>query len=289
MYIKLSTIEAGGNTNPILIENFPAPSTELRTNYVDAPNRDGQLVGRDFLGSSTWGFDFVTNKSNLQEAFSEIGKLEHVWKDSKNRLNSNVAIPLRYSLDGTNWFRIYGRCGQFTGSTPDVLATLGVARATADFVQTRVEHFSDTEHLNTITYVPPVQGGLTAPLTSPLTSSGTGEERGGFVTNGGNVPTPLSIRFYGPISNPVLRSEAGWEVSYRGSIATGDYVDINPLMGTVKRKNGSSVAGNLGTKVRLSKVNLPVGQSTLYLSGTDSTGLSKVELRWRDAWSSMQY
>ncbi|MGQ3385299.1 hypothetical protein [Glutamicibacter sp. TV12E] len=289
MFIKIGSIEAGGNTNPILIENLSAPSTELRTEYVDAPNRDGQLVGRDFLGSSTWGFDFVSNKSNLQESFSEIGKLEHVWKDSKNRLSSNVAFPLRYSLDGTNWYRVYGRCGKFTGSTPDVLATLGVARATADFVQTRVEHFSDIENLNTITYIPPVQGGLKAPLVSPLTTTGRGVERGGFVDNEGNVATPLSIRFVGPISNPVLRSETGWEVSYRGSIAAGDYVDINPLMGTVKRKNGSSVAGNLGTKVRLSKVNLPVGRSNLYLSGNDSTGLSKVELRWRNAWTSAQY
>lgn len=289
MFIKIGSIEAGGDTKPIIIENFSAPSTELRSNNNDAPNRDGQMVGKDYLGSSTWGFDFVSNKSNLQEAYKEVGKLEAVWKDSKSRLNSNVTIPLRYSLDGTNWYRIHGRCGQFTGATPDVLATLGVARATADFVQTRIEHFSDTEKMNTITYIPPIQGGLKAPLTSPLTTVGRGAERGGFVENQGNLPTPLNVRFVGPISNPVLRSEAGWEVSYRGSIGAGDYVTIDPLHGTVKRKNGASVAGNLGTRVRLSKVNLPVGKSTLYLSGTDSTGTSRVELRWRDAFSSMQY
>lgn len=288
MYIKIGNVQAGGYDSPLIIENFDAPSTTLRTDYTDRPNADGVMVGRDWLGSSTWGFDLATNRSNLQDAMSEVNALERVWKDSKSRLASGVALPLSYSLDGSRWFRVYGRCGQFTGSSPSVLARLGVARVTADFVQTRTEHFSEAEHLETITYVPPVQAGLTAPLVAPLTSVGTGAERAGFVINNGDLPTPLKIKFFGPIQNPVLRSAAGWEVGIRSTIGAGDWVEIDPLMGTVKKRNGSAVAGLLTTRTRLSTVNLPVGQSELFLSGVDLTNTSKVEVRWRDAYTGLQ-
>ena len=289
MYIKIGNVQAGGPDSPLIIESFEAPSTELRTNYVDRPNGDGKFVGRDWLGSTTWGFDFATNKSNLREALTEANRLERVWKDSKSRLASGVAIPLSYSLDGSNWFRVYGRCGQFTGTNANVHARLGVAKVTADFEQTRIEHFSDSEKLETITYVAPVQGGLTAPLIAPLTTVGTGAERAGFVTNTGDLPTPLKIRFYGPIQNPVLRSAAGWEVGLRTSIGAGDWIEIDPLNTTVKKRNGSSVAGLLTTRTRLSTVNLPVGKSELFLSGVDLSNSSKVEVRWRDAFTGLQF
>lgn len=289
MYIKFGSVEAGGFDNPLLIEGFTPPSPDLRTNYIDRPNADGQLVGKTFLGSATMGFDLVTNTKNLKEAYALANQLERDWTSTKMRVDSNVSVPLSYSLDGSKWYRVYGRPGKFTGFAPDVLATQGVGRITVDFTVTRFEHFSEIGQVETITYLPPIQGGLVAPLTAPITTVGTGVERSGFVTNKGDLQSPLEIRFFGPISNPSLRSSSGWEVSYRGTIPVGDFVTINPLQGTVKQRNGSSVAGNLGTKVRLSRVNLPVGKSELFLKGTDTTGTSKVELRWRDAHTGVQY
>ena len=288
MYIKFGTVEAGGFDSPLLIEGFTPPSHDLRTNYVDAPNRDGQMVGKTYLGSATMGFDLVTNTSNLKEAYALANQLEREWTSAKMRTNSNVPVALSYSMDGSSWYRVYGRPDKFTGFSPDVLANQGVGRLTVDFTVTRIEHFSNTESKTTIPFVAPITGGITSPITAPITTGGSGGESARFVNNEGDLPSPLRVRFIGPISNPVLRSGQGWEVSYRGTIPQGDYVTIDPLLGTVRAKNGSSRAGNLGTKVRLSKVTLPPGQSELFLIGADSTALSKVEVSWRSAYTGLQ-
>lgn len=289
MYIKIGSVQAGGrNDEPLNIENFTAPTTDLRENLVDRPNGDGSMIGKTYLGNSSWGFDITTNMSNLQEAVAEANKLEREWKKEFSRLTSNRPQALLYSLTGERWFKVWGRCGKFTGITPDVLATKGVGKITADFTQTHIPHYSATDSSATINFVAPISGGITSPITAPITTSGSGGESARFVDNDGDLPTELKITFHGPISNPALRSGQGWEVSYRGSISEGDYVTIDPLMGTVKAKNGSSRAGNLGTKVRLSKVKLPPGQSELFLQGSDSTALSKVVVTWNSAYTGLQ-
>ncbi|MFF5793675.1 hypothetical protein ACFY5D_16640 [Paeniglutamicibacter sp. NPDC012692] len=289
MKIKIGNVEAGGNTGKLIITEYAPGATDVRTNYVDRPNGDGQMVGNDWLGSSTWAFDISTNTKNLKEAADAVASLEGEWKKPGTRLTPNVPVPLSYSNDdGTSWYRIYGRPGKFTGMAPNVLATLGVGKVNADFVQTIPLHFEDTEQVETMAIVPPVQGGLMAPLMEPLTTIGTGLERAGFVENTGNAPTPMTIVFHGPIQNPKIRSAKGWEVGYRGTIAAGDYVTINPLLGTVKTKNGTNVAGMLTVKTRLSAVTLPVGKSEMFYTGTDTTNTATAQLKWRNAFISMQ-
>lgn len=288
MYLKIGNVQLGGPTGSLIIENFQFGSTELRTKYVDRPNGSGQLVGKDWLGSSTISIDIATNKSNLTEAIAEANNLEREWKKASTRLTSNVPVALSYSMDGQKWFKVYGRPGAFTGITPDVLARLGVARITADFVVTDPNHYSGSEHANTLTYVPEKRGGLVAPLISPLTSSGSSGESARFVDNEGDLPSPIVARFYGPISQPRLRNSKNQEFGLRTSIAAGDWVEIDSRLGTVKKKNGSSVAGLLTTRTRLSTLTLPAGQSEWFFSGSDSTATSKVEIRWSDAYTGLQ-
>lgn len=288
MFLKIGNVQLGGPNGSLIIENFQFGSTELRTNYVDRPNGEGQLVGKDWLGSSTISIDIATNKGNLTEAMAEANKLERVWKQSSTRLKSNVPVALSYSMDGVKWFRVYGRPGAFTGLTPDVLARLGVGRITADFIVTDPNHYSGSENSTVLTYVPKTRGGLISPLVSPLTSSGSSGESARFVTNDGDLPSPMTVRFTGPISQPRLRNSKGQEFGLRTTIAAGDYIEIDARLGTVKKKNGSSVPGLLTTRTRLSTLNLPAGQSEWFLSGSDSTGLSKVEIKWSDSYTGLQ-
>lgn len=288
MYLKIGSVQLGGPTGSLIIENFQLGATELRTNYVDRPNGNGQMVGKDWLGSSTISIDIATNKSNLTEAMTEANKLEREWKKASTRLTSNVPVALSYSMDGQTWFKVYGRPGAFTGLTPDVLSRLGVGRITADFIVTDPNHYGGSENSTTLTFVPKVRGGLMAPLVSPLTSSGSAGESARFIANDGDLPTPMTVRFTGPISQPRLRNSKGQEFGLRTNIAAGDYIEIDARLGTVKKKNGASVAGLLTTRTRLSTLTLPAGQSEWFFSGSDSTATSKVEIKWSDSYTGLQ-
>lgn len=293
MKIKLNGIEAGGNTGKLIITDYSPGSSELRTNYTDRPNGDGVMVGADYLGKSTWGFDISTNTKNLKEAMEAVASFGSAWQKSSTRMASNVPVPMSYTLDGVTWYRVYGRCGAYTGASPDVLASLGVGKITADFVQTRIEHFADDEQKETLTFVPATTGGLRTPLVAPLTTRKSSGERAGFVTNAGDLPTPMKITFHGPIKDPLIRSATGWSTGYLGTIAGDQRVVIDPLLGTVKLYTGSNsgvnVAGRLTVKTRLSAITLPVGKSEFFFSGNSETGLAKAELAWRDAYGSMRY
>lgn len=246
------------------------------------------MVGKDWLGSSTISIDIATNKGNLTEAIAEANKLEKEWKKSSTRLTSNVPVALSYSMDGVKWFRVYGRPGAFTGLTPDVLARQGVGRITADFTVTDPNHYSGSENSTTLTYVPETRGGLTSPLVSPLTSSGSSGESARFITNDGDRPSPMKVRFTGPVSQPRLRNSKGQEFGLRTSITAGDWIEIDARLGTVKRRNGASVAGLLTTRTRLSTLTLPAGESEWFFSGSDSTATSKVDIKWSDAYTGLQ-
>lgn len=288
MFLKIGNVQMGGFNGNLLITDFQFGSTELRTNYVDKPNGEGQLVGQDWLGSSTISIDIATNKHNLKEAITEANKLEREWKKASTRHTSNVPVALSYSLDEVNWYKVYGRPGAFTGLTPNVHATMGVGRITADFTVTDPNHYGAVENLNLLTFVPEIRGGLISPLVSPLTSSGSSGESSRFVTNEGDLPTPMKVRFHGPISQPRLRNSKNQEFGLRTSIAAGDWVEIDARLGTVKKRNGSSVAGLLTTRTRLSSLTLPPGQSEWFFSGSDSTATSKVEIMWNDSYTGLQ-
>lgn len=288
MYLKIGSVQLGGFNGSLIIENFQFGATDLRTNYVDRPNGDGQLVGKDRLGSSTISIDIATNKSNLSEAIAEANKLEREWKKSSTRLTSNVPVALSYSLDEVHWYKVYGRPGAFTGLTPDVLAMKGVGRITADFIVTDHRHYSNSESSTTLTFVPEKRGGLISPLVSPLTSSGSSGESSRFVVNEGDQPAPIKVKFYGPISQPRLKNSKGQEFGLRTTIANGDWIEIDARLGTVTKRNGSQVPGLLTTRTRLSSLVLPAGQTEWFFSGSDPTATAKVEISWSDAYTGLQ-
>lgn len=291
MKIKLGNVEAGGNTGKLIITAFTPGSTDVRTNYVDRPNGDGQMVGTDYLGASTWAFDIATNTKTLKEAATEVASFEGEWKKPSTRLTSNVPVALKYTHGGS-WYKVYGRPGKFTGFTPNVHATLGVGLITCDFTQTNPLHFADVENKEILNIIPATTGGFKAPLIAPLTTRKSSAERAGFVDNLGNAATPLKIKFIGPAKNPKIRSAKGWEIGYVGTLAYDQHVIIDPLMGTVLLYTGVSsgvnVAGRLTVRTRLSAVTLPVGRSEFFFSGEDVTGTAKAELMWNNAYTSMQ-
>lgn len=286
MIFRFGGVEFGGQFGKIIVENFDPGPFEIRGRDTERPQRDGDIPGRDQLGSANWAFDLATNRRTLTEALQTAGALEAAWKNPEVRLRPNRKAPLSYNIDG-RWRRVYGRPDRFAGMKADVRAKRGVGIMTADFRVMDPTFYDEDEKTVTLDIVPASSGGLTAPLTAPLTATGYGEPRAGFVYNAGDAPTPLKVTFTGPVTDPWVRSTDGWEISLFGSIAYDQTITVDALEGTVLRQDGAPMAGWLTRASRLSRAMLPPGQSELSFGGMDLTGTATAILSWRDASTSI--
>lgn len=288
MLIKYRGITVGGNTGPLIITDYSAPTTDLRTDYVDKLQRDGSVLSKDFLGSTSHQFTVATNGKSLQDALDLAGSLEAAWKNSSVRA-STAPVALDYSNDGgQTWSRMYGKPGKFTSLTPNVRATLGVGILELEFVQSDPRHYSATEFSTTIDGTASNVGGIIAPIVSPITTVASGEARAGILTNEGDLPSPARVRFHGPSTNPSIRTDRGYTIGYKGTLAYDQWVEINGFSNEVKLNNGVSVAGRLDRRTRLSNLNVPSGRSEWSYSATDVSGTSKAVIYFREAHTSMQ-
>lgn len=284
MMFRLGDVEFGGRFGDLVVEDFQPGEAELVTNDNARPQRDGVLVGRDFLGAANWAFDVATNMGDVEGARAAAGALARVWLSEATRQTPNVTVPLSYQLEeGGPWRRVYGRPGKYAGPTADVLMRQGVGRINADFRVTDPLHYADTETKVELQIVPATAGGIVAPIVAPVSTLATSGVRAGFVNNGGDAPTPLRVTFYGPVTDPWVRAAAGWEIGLEGSIAYDRSVTVDARAGTVTRNGGAPVNGMLTRKTRLSAARLPVGESELTFGGKDATGTARVRLAWSDA------
>lgn len=274
-----------GDKLPLFVTDFDQGNTEYRTNDVERAQGDGLIAGRDYLGGRTWGFSVSTNMRNLPDALTLESRLAAAWHNPAHRNKSLALVPLSYELGG-RWRRVYGRPSRYAGMRGDIQAMQGHGRLECDFKIYDPRHFDDRETVLRMSIVPPSTGGLIAPLIAPLSTVRSGADRVGYVNNTGTAATPLKVVFKGPITNPYVRSAAGWEIALKGTILAGQSVTVDSFAGTVLRGN-SPVAGMLTRKTRLSSAVLPVGISDLTFGGVDPTATSSVELRWRNAYYSI--
>lgn len=286
MMFRFGGVEFGGKSGPLLVTGFDAGAAERRAEDYPNQGRDGVTPTEEYLGAATWAFDISTNREDLAGTRESAAALGAVWLSPVTRPKGTAKVPLSYELDG-RWRRVYGRAGKYAGPAADVLATLGVGRIVADFRVLDPLHYDDDETAVILTIVPATTGGLMTPFIFPLSTVRSSAPRVGQVVNSGNAPTPLKVRFNGPISNPWVRSSDGLEIGLNGSLAYDQHVTIDPLAGTVTRENGAPAAGLLTRKTRLSGALLPAGATELTFGGTDSTGTATATLCWRNAHTSI--
>jgi len=286
MMFKFRGVEFGGSVGSLIVTGFNPGAAEVRGTDQPRSRRDGSVVGQDFLGNSTWAFDISTNRDDLSGALATAAGLEAAWKDPTVRLAENAAAPLSYELGG-RWRRVYGRPGQFVGVSGDVLANQGAAKLVCDFRVTDPLHYDDDDTSVTLTIVPATVGGWTTPFVFPLSTVRSSAPRAGNVTNAGDAPTALKVKFQGPVTDPWVRSSSGLEVGLIGTLAYDQSVTVDPLSGAVTRENGSSAAGLLTRKTRLSSTLLQPGTTVLSFGGTDQTGTATATLSWRNAYTSI--
>lgn len=270
---------------PLMVREFEPGGVNIEVTDSSRPNRDGVIVGRDFLGSRTWAWEISARGADLTAVLNSASRLESAWRPAA-RLLPGVKVPLSYLIDG-RWRRVYGRPRRFAPFPPDFLATSGIGRIVCDFLVTDPLHYDDAETSVTLTIVPASTGGLMAPLVAPLSTVRSSAPRAGNVTNSGDAPTPLKVEFKGPVSNPWVRGPGGWEVGVTGSLAYDESITVDPLAGTVTRQDGQPANGRLTRKTRLSGTLLQPGVTELTFGGTDLTGTATAKLSWRNAYTSI--
>lgn len=275
-----------GDRLALLISGFDPSGPELRTNDHLKPFGDGALVGRDYLGDGVWTFNLATNVRDEVGALAKAGALASAWRDPNVRLRPNVTVPLSYEVVG-RWRRVYGRPGPITDPVSDVHAKLGVAKIVASFRVTDPNFYDDALTTVRLTIVPESSGGFVFPLVFPISSRKTTGKRAGLVDNRGDVASPLSVTFHGPARNPKVVAAAGWEVGITGTLAYDQSVTVDARAGTVTRNDGANLAGRLTRATQLTKAVIPAGSSELTFTAIDETGTAKVDLSWRNSYSTI--
>lgn len=274
----------GPETEPLTIANFDPGSFDIRKQETDLPRGDGVLVGSEYLGGGLWSFDLNAHGSTLAEVLAAAGELQRVWNDPARRVAGAVSV-LRYQIDG-RWRRVYGRPGRFAAPRPDYAAQAGIGSFGCDFRITRPAFYDDVEQQDVVGIVPATGGGFTVPFTSPIATEQSSAPRAGMLINRGDAQTPVTIRFFGPIAWPLVKSTLGWEIGLSTTLAYDDEVVVDPIAGTVM-KNGLPAPGLLSRRSRIRRALLQPGANSLYFTGTDPTGTAKVLLSFRHAYSSL--
>ena len=292
MYLRYRGLTFGGNSGALIITDFKAPTLEIQNDYSNKTSLDGVMVTQDALTKASWQFSLATNGRNLDDALSVASDLQGRWQDKVIRSSAFPTI-LQYSHDNVRWYRIYGRPGRFTSIEPNVYAKLGVGRIEMEFIQTNPYTYSSEDRSITINAVPAIQGGITAPIVTPITTSGSGGERAGRVINNGNVNAPMILKFYGPSTNPTIRGDNGFVLTYKGTLAYDQTVTIDPVqhevrLNTANNYPGVQVPGRLSRRTRLAGLTTPPGTSEWFYTALDDTGTSRAELITRDAYNSFK-
>ena len=263
--------------------NLTAPDlgdVDIRSADAERPRADGLSFGTDYRGGRTITFDLGIRGTDETAARAALGRLTSAWKADAVRSVPGATAELQMAYGGHER-AVLGRPRRFAAHLQD--AKTGFIAVTADFLASDDLFYSTAYSQADVSIVPPPGGGLTAPLSAPLTTSTSSDRSQGF-TVGGDLPAWPVVTLRGPITNPVVEVVGLWRLELSGSFSEDDTVVINtePWARTVLRNGTASVAGKLARRsVRLSKAAVPPGTYELVLRGTSATGTASASLRWR--------
>jgi len=256
----------------------------LRTQDADQPTGDGVRMGKDFKGAATWSFSLFTNQENETEAWAALSQLAAAWDNEEIRTTSGAVVPLRYRVAGQTRV-VYGRPRRWTAS-PTNDSMQGKIEIECDFLVADPTVYSDTMRTLIVPVAVPLEldAGLEVPFIPPFTTSAGASVRESSVRIGGEMPTPITLTFYGPIDNATVRI-GGWTAALQDPVSIDDPVtiDARPWIRAATTESGGGV--RVSPRVtRISKMWLPPGIHEVIFTGEDITSTASVLVSWREAY-----
>ena len=281
---EIDGVPFGGVWDDVKIGKLEPPQNSWDTQDANNAFRQSIFMGVDLLRPGDWQFELRTDCYTVDEARNAADLLAAAWLRGGQRESGRVS-SLRYRI-GNRTRIVYGRGREFVHNF-DQWSYSGTSPIAASFQMVSPFFYDDGEREVRLGYTPPVTGGLVAPLTSPLTSFGTGATyQGGVIGDvGGTAPTPVLINIYGPTSNAIV-SGPGWTIEYSAPIAYDEIVTIDCRFGITLVKNnfGRTLNRNLSWRTNLTKALLKPGASNVTYQGFDRTNTSYAVVRWRPAY-----
>ncbi|MDG4792704.1 hypothetical protein [Micromonospora sp. WMMD1082] len=258
---------------------------EIRSEDEPRPREDGVMMGDDYRGNRVVTLELGVFGATEAAARTTLAGLSRAWRGDTIRRTPRVAAELRTRNAGRER-AVFGRPRRFAVEENE--AQEGVLLVGATFETVDDLFYATTETVRTVTLAPPLGGGLTGVLGSPLTTTAT-SDRSAVLDVGGELPAWPVLQIRGPITNPVVEILGRWRVELRTTIAVGRTVTVDPRpwSRSVLLNGGGSVAGALTrTSPRLADMTIPPGRHEVAFRGTDETGTSSVRIAWRDAHAS---
>lgn len=276
----------GESRRPVFVLASPLDYGDpaLRTQDVDAPGRDGVMVGRDYLG----GAEIQMTLGVIDEAdvWARLAEVAAVWR-AGNRREPGTLSTLRVMRNGRA-LRAYGRPRKFSVKPTDVNND-EVQQVDVSFTVTDPYWYRETprQTSNSITLrlvTASSDGGLVLPAVAPLELRPGSQKRTGSVRVDSVVPAPFRVTVKGPttgaLSNIKLAGK-GWVIETSASLAWDQTLAIDTRLGTIQR-NGVHIPGTLSRASRLN-ARLQPGAQTISFTGSDLSNTASATLEWLDA------
>lgn len=267
-------------------EGFDPGESDWFVQDADNQRRGTRKFGRDIPSPKTWTWSSHVNRDTVHQAVDTLEAFEFAWSPESVR-DPDEILAVRYKV-AERVRRVFGRPRRFA-APPSNLILNGYVPVTHDFALVDAYTYDDVEQSAAIKYTSGASGGgMTFPVTFPVTTMPSDGDGGAQITIGGNMRCYPIIRFTGPWTNPSLATE-DWTLTWNGSIPEGGWVeiDLRPWKLTVLNHSGASVAEGIAFRSRLEDYWFAAqSQPQISLSGSGASGGAGATVRWRNTWKS---
>lgn len=282
------------------VEGLGSPAT--RPQDADNSNSDGTAPGRDFYGPRPLRFEAgIKTPGDPVKAAEILARLERALDTPDARTNPDGRHVLRGRWPGHTTRRMYGRLRRME-ATSTANAVHGWIPIDIEFVGLDNPRWYD-DALSKLTLgldqaARPRNGdrtvdeamGRPAACRPADPRHQPADDRPGWITNYGDVPTYPSLRVHGPVTDPRIWNTVTRRVLELDlSLRDGEWVEIETRPGTCwALRNGTvNVANDLSPASRLDLFTLPPGRSEIAWSATDPSGTARLEVAWRSAYTTL--
>src|SRR5690606_26893370 len=207
------------------------------------PYADGTQVGRDYRPGRTIAFEIGVNRFSNTEGLDAHGSLARAWRGDSIRKNPGAVATL-HAMHGGRERVVFGRPRRYAPVLMDNES--GYSGVTCDF-QCSDDLWYDAAETNvSIGLYAPTSGGITAPITGPITRSGAVRVAGGLQA-GGLVDGWRVVAIEGAPETPGVELVGLWSREVTTALAFGQCgaIDTRPGARSVVRRDGASVGGKL--------------------------------------------
>ena len=269
------------------VKTLTATSIRWRVQDQSNPVGDNVLMGNDFGDPQPIKLGMFFKDATAEELAQAAAEFANAWASAQNRGPGEESV-LEIGVHGRT-LRAYGRPRDLDIDDTELFARRH-AEGTAIFDRVNGLFYGDPETGGggqvVLNITPPQARGLVFPIVFPWTTL-QGGTRQGIVSNTGLRPTnDITITITGAITHPVV-SGPGWELDIDTTLKYDQSLTIDVRNKRITRNDGTSLAGTLSRKSRLSKVVLPPGESEFIFRGTSTDGSATASIRWGSAHTSL--